>query len=159
MNRQTSEHAPVILLVGNSTLHRDTCWGTLTIPSLTIKPLLKRSFDLRAHLSPSVEAIIYQTGPRTADTLQFLDEVAKRQNDLCVILIGRQGKADTVAQFLRRGAFDFITWPASHARIADSITSGLANRRTFLEVRNLSGDLAEANAALAHEREIGRAHV
>ena len=158
MNRQSPEQTPVILLVGNSALHRDTCWEHLALPSLTLKPLLKRSFDLRAHLSPCVEAIIYQTGPRTAETLQFLDDVATRQNDLCVILIGRQGKADTVAQFLRRGAFDYITWPAPHARMADSIASGLANRRTFLEVRNLSGDLAEANAALAHERDMLRQH-
>ena len=158
MNLQTSEHAAIVLLVGNSSLHRDPSWNNLAHPSLIIKPVLKRAFDLSADLSPSVEAIIYQTGPRTSDTIQFLEDVAKRQNDLCVILLGRQGKADTVAQFLRRGAFDYITWPAPHARILDSITSGLANRRTFLEVRNLSGDLAEANAALAHERDMLRQH-
>jgi len=100
-----------------------------------------------------IQAIVYEVGVRTADTLAFLETVASRQSDLCVILVGRNQKPDMVAQFLRKGAFDYINWPCSYSRLTDSLSSGLRNRQTFLEVRNLSGDLAAANRSLAQERD------
>ena len=153
MNTQSNDGFSRILLVGTAAFHRDARWGQLTTHGFTCVPIKKQQFGFDDEHTVNAQAVIYHVGPRMADTLAFLDVMADRQSDLCLILVGREAKADTVAQYLRRGAFDYIKWPCSHTRVIDSLTSGLHNRRAFLEVRNLSGDLATANAALARERD------
>lgn len=145
-----------ILLVGTDSFHRDARWVQLAGRGFMFVPVTKRHVTLDNIGTSDVHAIVYQVGSRTRETMAFLDAVAKWQSDLCVILVGRDVKADTVAQYLRRGAFDYVNWPCAQSRMIDSLTSGLSNRQAFLEVRNLSGDLATANQALAHERDMLR---
>ncbi|MEC4889521.1 MAG: diguanylate cyclase [Nitrospira sp.] len=151
-----ARHQPpsTVLLVGTAALHRDPRWRHVSAQGFTLVPVARAAFRLDQSLTPDVHAIVYQTEADMADTLAFLNEAAARQNDLCIILLGKHMKADSVALSLRRGAFDYISWPCTSARLTDAITSGLANRRTFLEVRNLSGELASANAALSHDRDM-----
>ncbi|MEQ1792871.1 MAG: diguanylate cyclase [Nitrospira sp.] len=142
-----------ILLVGTAALHRDPRWVQLAQRGFQLVPVKKRQFALGTDQATDLQAIIYQVGAGTAETLAFLDELAGQQSDVCIILIGRNAKADTVAQFLRRGAFDYLDWPCSQARLIDSLACGLTNRKAFLEVQHLSGDLATANQSLARERD------
>lgn len=153
MNTQAQEGPARILLVGTTALHRDPRWVQLARRGFQCIPVKKRDFALDDNRTADLQAIIYQVGSGTAETMAFLDEVAGQQSDLCVILIGRNAKATSVAQFLRRGAFDYLNWPCSLSRVIDSLASGLTNRKAFLEVQHLSGDLATANQSLARERD------
>ncbi len=154
MSTQPHDGSSRILLVGTPALHRDARWVQLARHGFAFVPVAKRDCTLGTDRTADIQAIVYQVGARTTDTLAFLETVANRQSDLCVILVGRNQKPDTVAQLLRKGAFDYVNWPCSQSRITDSLVSGLHNRQAFLEVRNLSGDLATANQSLAHERDI-----
>lgn len=142
-----------ILLVGTQAFHRDMRWIQLARHGFTFVPVTKRHCALNADSAANIQAIVYQVGHRATDTLAFLETVANQQSDLCIILVGHNQKPDMVAQFLRKGAFDYINWPGTLSRLTDSLLSGLRNRQTFLEVRNLSGDLATANQSLAQERD------
>ena len=108
-----------------------------------------REFTIASHLSSDTTILLYQVTASFAQTLRFLDTVTRVQSDLCVMLFGKNIHADHVAQFLRHGAFDYLTWPCSVARLKESLTRGLANRRAFLEVRNLSEGLAHTNQKVA----------
>lgn len=145
-----------VLLVATADLHGDPCWQQASGQGYSIVPVAPTAFRFDQAITADVHAVVYQIGPDTAATLAFLDEAAARQNDLCIILLGGKMKAESVALCLRRGAFDYVGWPCTSARLADAITCGLANRRTFLEIRNLSGELASANAELAHDRDMLR---
>ncbi len=153
MSIQQHDGVSRILLVGTPALHRDMRWIQLARHGFAFVPVTKRHWTLDTDRTADIQAIVYQVGARTTDTLAFLETVASRQSDLCIILVGRNQKPDTVAQFLRKGAFDYVNWPCSLSRLTDSLISGLRNRQTFLAVRNLSGDLATANLSLAQERD------
>lgn len=153
MNSQPHDGVSRILIVGTDAFHRDARWAQLARHGFSCVPVDKKHFSLDGEPLSDAHAVIYQTGNRLADTMSVLDAMATRQSDLCLILAGQDAKADTVAQYLRRGAFDYIKWPCSPSRLLDSVTSGLHNRQAFLEVRTLSGDLASANTALARERD------
>lgn len=153
MSTQPSHALPRILLVGTATFHRDARWTQLARHGFSCIPVEKARFSLDSEFLRDAHAVIYQAGSKLSDTMAVLDALTTRQSDLCFILTGPDVKTDTVAQYLRRGAFDYIKWPCSYSRLLDSLTSGLQNRQAFLEVRNLSGDLASANTALAYERD------
>lgn len=140
-----------MLLIANAAVRRAGLWRAL--PEWPVKAYSHREFEIGRHLSPDVPVLIYQTDRRYAATLRFLDRVSAIQSDLCIILLGGELGAERVAALLRHGGFDYVTWPCSPARLRDSIADGLANRRTFLEVRNLSDELARTNRALAQERD------
>ncbi|MDQ1291312.1 MAG: hypothetical protein QG615_1118 [Nitrospirota bacterium] len=153
MNTQVQKGPSRILLVGTAALHRDPRWVQLARHGFQLIPIKKCDFTFHTDQTTDLQAIIYQVGTGTAETTAFLNEVAERQSDLSIILIGRNTKADTVAQFLRRGAFDYLNWPCPQSRLIDSLACGLTNRKAFLEVQHLSGDLATANLSLARERD------
>jgi diguanylate cyclase (GGDEF)-like protein len=153
VSTQPSHGFSRILLVGTAAFHRDARWTQLASHGFTCVAVDKKHFSLDSDLLADAHAVIYQAGGTQSSTMAVLDAMTTRQSALCLILAGPDAKTDTVAQYLRRGAFDYIKWPCSHSRLLDSVTSGLHNRQAFLEVRNLSGDLASANTALAHERD------
>lgn len=141
-----------ILLVATPAVRRAALWTQL--PDVRVHACGHGDFSVVRHLSPDRPILLYQMDRRYADTLRLLDEVTAAQNDVCLILLGREIAAERVATLLRRGAFDYLTWPCSGARLSSAIADGLANRRTFLEVRNLSDELARTNQALAHDRDV-----
>lgn len=153
MSLQSHDDLSRILLVGTPTLHRDIRWIQLARHGFACVPVTKQRYTVGQDGTADIQAIVYQVGARTTDTLAFLETVASRQSDVCVVLVGRNQKPDMVAQFLRKGAFDYVNWPCSLSRLTDSLMSGLRNRQTFLEVRTLSEDLATANRSLAQERD------
>ncbi|MCS6291603.1 MAG: diguanylate cyclase, partial [Nitrospira sp.] len=153
MSTQPHDGLSRILLVGAPLFHRDMRWIQLARDGFAFVPVTKQHCTLDTDSTADVQAIVYQVGAHATDTLDFLEAVAARQSDLCIILAGRNQKPDMVAQFLRNGAFDYVNWPCSLSRLTDSLISGLRNRQTFLEVRNLSGELATANRSLAQERD------
>lgn len=154
MNIQNAMTPSTVVLVGTPALHRDQRWHHLADRGISLVPVPRAKFRLDHSIGAGVQAILYQVGSDTDATLAFLDEAAARQSDLCIILLGRNSKADSVALCLRRGAYDYISWPCSIDRLADSIASGLAKRRMVIEVRNLSGELASANSTLARDRDM-----
>jgi diguanylate cyclase (GGDEF)-like protein len=87
---------------------------------------------------------------------ELLNRLAGQESDACVILIGPEIGAGQVARCLREGAFDYLTVPVATLCVLDSLQKGLMNRQTFQAVRDLSGQLAAVNAALAGERDVLR---
>jgi len=141
-----------ILLVANPDIRLAKVWRGLK--HVRFHPLGRRGFSIGAHVPADIPVLLYQIDPRFADTLRFLDRISTHRSDLCVILLGTDIGAGRVARLLRKGAFDYLTWPCSAARLSESISSGFANRRTFVEVRNLSDELARTNQALAQDRNV-----
>ncbi|ALA58563.1 putative Diguanylate cyclase [Nitrospira moscoviensis] len=140
-----------MLLVANAAVRQAPLWQTLSVAP--VAAYSHRAFDVGRHLVPDMPLVIYQMDRRSTDTLRFLDRASAIQSDLCIILLGKEIGAERVATLLRHGAFDYLTWPCSSARLRRAIVEGLANRRMFLEVRNLSDELARTNQALAQDRD------
>ena len=144
--------SPLILLIGSKQVRHAPVWNALK--DMQIHAYGHREFKVATHLSSDTTILLYQVTASFAQTLQFLGTVTRVQSDLCVMLFGKNIHADHVAQFLRHGAFDYLAWPCSVARLKESLIRGLANRRAFPEVRNLSGELARTNHSLTQDRRI-----
>lgn len=100
-----------------------------------------------------VDALIFRF-PSRAQACALLDRLAELQSEVCVILLGRDVGADEAARLLQRGAYDYLTLPPDAGRIVEAIRQGLRNRDVFVDVRNLSADLARTNEILARERNL-----
>ncbi|MFQ5991861.1 MAG: diguanylate cyclase, partial [Nitrospiraceae bacterium] len=101
----------------------------------------------------AVDALICQIHSAPRRVFHFLQQLRKVDSAACVILVGPDQGAEETAGLLRAGAFDYLTVPVVSARLEDSLRQGLATRRSFLEVRELSGQLQHANEDLAKERD------
>lgn len=141
-----------VLLVANPAVRRSRLWTRLA--NVQVRAHGRHDFSIGSQLPSDCPILLYQIGARFSETRRLLESIATAQPDLCVILLGKNIGADRVALLLRCGAFDYLTWPCRAERIEESIASGLANRRTFLEVRTLSDELARANKTLAQERDL-----
>lgn len=100
-----------------------------------------------------VHALIYRF-PSRAQACALLDRLAGLQSDVCVILLGQDLGADEASRLLQCGAFDYLTLPLNTDRMIEAIRQGLRNRDAFIDVRNLSSDLAKTNEVLARERNL-----
>jgi diguanylate cyclase (GGDEF)-like protein len=139
-----------IVLVADSSVCRAKVWTQL--PGVKVDAFNRRAYSVETRLPADVPVLLYQVGARFADTVKVLDRVFKHRRDLCVILIGPDIGADHAARLLRKGAYDYLAWPCSASRLSETIHSGLANRRTFLLMRDLPDELARTNHALAQDR-------
>lgn len=140
-----------VLLVANPAVRRSKLWSRLA--NVEVRAYGRTAFSVGSQLPSDCPILLYQIDARFADTLRFLERVSAIQRDLCIILLGKNIGADRVALLLRSGGFDYLTWPCSVERVAESIAGGLANRETFLEIQSLSGELTRVNHALALERD------
>lgn len=103
--------------------------------------------------TPQVEALVWIMEGAQSDAMRLLDQLRDRESDACVIVMGPELGAEQVSAFLRNGAYDYLSIPARPGRLEESLRQGLANRRSFREVRGLSGQLQTANDQLARERD------
>ena len=145
-----------VLLIANPEIRRAKVWSALK--HVQVHAFRRQDFSISHQLPADAPVLLYQVDARLADTVSFLNRVSKRQHDLCVIVIGRDISEDGVATLLRHGAHDYLTWPCPVSRLTQSMTSGLENRRTRQEVRNLSDELARLNHALTNERDTVAQH-
>ncbi|MBD0315668.1 MAG: diguanylate cyclase [Nitrospiraceae bacterium] len=141
-----------IHLVAGSSVRRAGLWSQL--PGVLVHAYGRRQFLEGGKLPSDIPVLLYETDDRHSETLRFLDQAAARQNDLCIILLGKAWPAEQVAACFRHGAFDYLVWPCSSERLCASMADGLINRCTFIEVRNLSDALAATNQALVHDRDM-----
>jgi diguanylate cyclase (GGDEF)-like protein len=140
-----------IVLVADPDVCRAKVWTRL--PGTRVDAFNRRECSVETGLPADVPVLLYQIGARVADTVTLLDRVFRHRRDLCVILIGPDIGADRTARLLRKGAYDYLVWPCPASRLSEAIQSGLANRRTFLLMRDLPDELARTNYALAQDRD------
>jgi len=140
-----------IALVADPDVCRARVWKKLTGMKVDIFNRRKRSVE--TWLPADVPVLLYQVGSGFADAVKLLDRVIRHRRDLCVILIGPDLGADHTARLLRKGAYDYLVWPCPASRFSEAVHSGLANRRTFLFMRDLPDELARTNQALAQDRD------
>lgn len=140
-----------IALVADPDVCRARVWKKLVGMEVDVFNRRKRSAE--TWLPADVPVLLYQVGPGFADAVKLLDRVFRHRRDLCVILIGPDIGADHAARLLRKGAYDYLAWPCPASRLLEAVQSGLANRRTFLFMRDLSDELARTNQALAQDRD------
>lgn len=140
-----------VFLVADPVVRRAKVWTRLRCAK--VHAFDRRKFSVETRLPADVSVLLYQIGARFADTVKFLGRVFTRQSDLRVILIGNDAGGDRAARLLRQGAYDYLAWPCPASRLSEAIESCLANRRTVLEVRNLSDELARTNHTLAQDRD------
>jgi diguanylate cyclase (GGDEF)-like protein len=148
----SSHSAPTVLLVANPDIRSARLWQG--VKQVRLSEIGRRGFSIESQVPDDAQILIYQIGSRVKEGLMLLEQVSKLRSDLCVIFVGKNIGADPVAQLLRQGAYDYLTWPCTAARLSDTIAGSLVHRRTFLEVRSLSGELAKTNQALARDREV-----
>lgn len=142
-----------VWVVGTKEIHKDLKKDHAVSGAYHLTFIAAQEFYPEMAASASAQVLIYQVTDSLENTLETLGQVSACRSDLCIILLGGDRPADAVAHLLRRGAFDYVQCPIASGRLAEAIASGLANRRTFLEVQNLSDELASANKALARERD------
>lgn len=140
-----------IALVADPDVCRAKVWKQLSGMKVDVFSRRKRSIE--TWLPADVPVLLLQVGSRFADAVTLLDRIFKHRRDLCVILIGPDIGADHTARIMRKGAYDYLAWPCPASRLVEAIHSGLANRRTFLFMRDLPDELARTNQALAEDRD------
>lgn len=101
----------------------------------------------------AVEAIVCHAHSAGAGALKLLEQLRERESDACIIVVGADEGAERAAALLRAGAYDYLTLPIRPGRLEESLRQGLDIRRSFIQVRELSGRLRAANEDLAHERD------
>lgn len=140
-----------IALVADPDVCRAKVWKKLS--GMKVDAFNRRKHSVETWLPADVAVLLYQVGHSFADAVKLLDRVVKHRRDLCVILIGPDIGADHAARLLRKGAYDYLAWPCPASRLLEGVQSGLANRRTFLFMRDLPDELARTNQALAQDRD------
>lgn len=140
-----------VFLVADADVRRAKVWTRLRCAR--VRAFDRREFSVETRLPADVSVLLYQISASFANTVKFLDRIFTHYGDLCVILIGNEVGADRAARFLRQGAYDYLAWPCPASRLSEAIESGLGNRRTFLEVRDLSDELVRTNHTLAQDRD------
>lgn len=101
----------------------------------------------------AAEAVVCHTQGGGAQAVKLLARLRERESDACFIVVGADEGAERAAELLRAGAYDYLTLPIRPGRLEESIRQGLDIRRSFIQVRELSGRLRVANEDLAHERD------
>lgn len=100
-----------------------------------------------------VEAVICHLPGSGLGALALLQDLRDAHSDACLIVAGRDHGAEWAAVLLRAGAFDYLTTPVAPDRLEEALHQGLEIRRSFLQVRELSDKLKQANEDLARERD------
>jgi two-component system C4-dicarboxylate transport response regulator DctD len=78
--------------------------------------------------------------------MDLLDEAARRDPELPVILVTGHGDVELAVQAMRRGAYDFIEKPFRAERLAEVVRRALERRRLVLENRALRLAAGERDA-------------
>jgi two-component system, NtrC family, C4-dicarboxylate transport response regulator DctD len=78
--------------------------------------------------------------------MALLDEAARRDRDLPVILVTGHGDVELAVQAMRRGAYDFVEKPFGAERLVDVVRRALDRRRLVLENRALRLAASERDA-------------
>ncbi|THI89553.1 MAG: diguanylate cyclase [Nitrospira sp. CG24A] len=141
-----------VCISGRPEFHHQALWRHLEKAGHAVYRFTEDLALLDAVGACSPSAIVYEIPAGRERAVQFLNQLAKLNHDACVILVGPEIGAESVAHCLRSGAFDYLTVPVSSARFMTSLHDGLVNRHTFRVVRNLSQELAQSNERLAEER-------
>jgi diguanylate cyclase (GGDEF)-like protein len=97
-------------------------------------------------------AIVCEMPAGREGAIELLNQLTELKQDACVILIGPEMGAESVAHCLRHGAFDYLTVPVAATRLVTALQEGLVNREALLTAHNLSEKLAHSNHMLAGER-------
>ncbi|TAJ07404.1 MAG: diguanylate cyclase [Nitrospirae bacterium] len=100
-----------------------------------------------------VEAVICHLPGSGMGALALLQDLRDSHSDACLIVAGRDHGAERTAALLRTGAFDYLATPVPDGRLEEALRQGLEVRRSFLQVRELSDKLQQANEELARERD------
>src|SRR6185295_19844808 len=108
-------------------------------------PLLKRE---------SADAILLDLNFQRSATdgqegLTFLGKIMEQDPDAAVVIITAHGAVSVAVEAIKRGASDFVAKPWSNERLAATVRSAAALRRTRLEARLERGRTSE----LAHNGE------
>jgi len=100
-----------------------------------------------------IDAVIcHVTGPR-AKARTLVERLREEESDACIILVGPDLRAESVARLLKAGALDYLTIPLRRDRVERALSEGLEIRRSFIQVRKLSATLREINEELARDRD------
>jgi len=137
--RPESASSTTVLLVAAPIIRRAPIWKKLG-PGVTVKSYGQKDFSLDRDISDDRTLVIYQIGARFADARRSLARMVQARHNLCIILLGGPIGSDRTARLLGDGAFDYLTWPCSAARVTESIARGVTYQRTICEVRHLSGE-------------------
>ncbi|MDH4186511.1 MAG: diguanylate cyclase [Nitrospira sp.] len=144
--------APCLCVTGRAVFQRKRLWRGLEQTGYRVRRFSGSQSLLAEVKATAPDVIICEVPASVEPVFELLSRLADLECDACVILIGPEIGADLVARCLRDGAFDYLTVAAA-SQVQDALRRGLANRQVFRTVRNMSGQLVLANAALAGERD------
>lgn len=149
--RPESASSTTVLLVAAPIILRAPIWKKLG-PGVTVQSYGHKDFSLDRDTSDDRTLVIYQIGARFADARKSLARMVQARHNLCIILLGGPIGSDRTARLLRDGAFDYLTWPCTAARVTESIARGVTYQRAIREVRHLSGERPRVTQEPAHDR-------
>ncbi len=100
-----------------------------------LRALERTTFDL---------ALLDLKMPGALDGIGLLEIIRQRFPDTIVIMMTAYGTLDSAIAALRRGAYDYLTKPASIAQIVESVERGLEKRRDSMQRQQLIVSLEKA---------------
>ncbi len=101
----------------------------------------------------SYEAIIidYNLGQEKVNV--YLDQLQANRSKACIILYGNHTTSDNISKMLQKGVYAFIERHLIEERIFDTLLGGLENRKAFIRILKMMGDLQDVNERLEIEKQ------
>ena len=91
-----------------------------------------------------------QVGDLTYNWINLLQE---KRSKSCVILYGKNKKAEKISEILQAGVYGFISRSNISKRLYETILGGMENRKAFIEILGMINTLKNVNESIEKEKE------
>ncbi len=91
-----------------------------------------------------------QVGDLACSWINLLQE---NRSQSCVILYGKNKKAEKISEILQAGVYGFISRSNISKRLYETILGGMENRKAFIEILGMINTLKNVNESIEREKE------
>src|SRR5579885_369214 len=153
MGMEPSTMPSTVLVIGQSAQVRQDLSMRAAEAGYEVVAALAPGEGLPGTGTAPVDAILCQVGEEEGQWRSFVERVREDHNHACILVVGPNLPAEQVAALLRAGAFDYLTLPVRASRMTQALEEGLAVRRSFIQVQQLSSTLQQVNRELQSDRD------
>jgi diguanylate cyclase (GGDEF)-like protein len=83
----------------------------------------------------------------------WINLLQENRSQACVILYGKDKKAEKISEILQTGVYGFISRSNISKRLYETILGGIENRKAFIEIFRMMNDLKNINESIEREKE------
>ena len=107
---------------------------------------------LEKFVTGDYEVVLIEQDMPHLSGIEFIKGIQCLDSNACIILMGSNPEISTIIEILKDGAFDYLIKPLNFKHLEFTIRKGLENRRSFLEIMQLSENLKTANLELEKQK-------